>query len=234
MRGEGRVAGILYVVATPIGNLEDVSERALRVLREVDRIAAEDTRRTSKLLAHYGIDKPLTSYHDAAERRKAPELVEELRAGRNLALVSDAGTPLISDPGYRLVRGALDAGIAVVPIPGATAATALLSVCGFATDRFVFEGFLPQREGRRRRRLEALRAEPRTIVLYESPHHVERTLAEMEAILGDRAIVVGRELTKLFEEIVRGTISSVRATLASRPPRGEYTLVVAGAEEEGD
>jgi len=231
MRGEERVAGILYVVATPIGNLEDVSERALRVLREVDRIAAEDTRRTAKLLAHYGIDKPLTSYHDAAERRKAPELVEELRTGKNLALVSDAGTPLISDPGYRLVRGALDAGIAVVPIPGATAATALLSVCGFATDRFVFEGFLPQRQGRRRRRLEALRTEPRTIVLYESPHHIERTLAEMESILGDRAIVVGRELTKLFEEIVRGTISSVRATLASRAPRGEYTLAVAGEED---
>jgi 16S rRNA (cytidine1402-2'-O)-methyltransferase len=225
------VAGILYVVATPIGNLEDVSERALRVLREVDRIAAEDTRRTAKLLAHYGIERSLTSYHDAAERRKAPELVDELRAGNSLALVSDAGTPLISDPGYRLVRGALEAGIAVVPIPGATAATALLSVCGFATDRFVFEGFLPQRDGRRRRRLEALRVEPRTIVLYESPHHVERTLAEMEAVLGDRPIVVGRELTKLFEEIMRGTISSVRATLASRPPRGEYTLVVAGAGE---
>ncbi|HSD11202.1 MAG TPA: 16S rRNA (cytidine(1402)-2'-O)-methyltransferase [Candidatus Binatia bacterium] len=228
------MAGILYVVATPIGNLEDVSERALRVLREVDRIAAEDTRRTAKLLARHGIEKPLTSYHDASERQKAPELVAELRAGKSLALVSDAGTPLISDPGYRLVRGALDAGIAVVPIPGPSAATALLSVCGFATDRFVFEGFLPQREGRRRRRLEALRAEPRTVVLYESPHHVERTLAEMEAIFGDRAIVVGRELTKLFEEIVRGTISSVRANLASRSPRGEYTLVVEGAEEEGD
>jgi 16S rRNA (cytidine1402-2'-O)-methyltransferase len=223
------VAGILYVVATPIGNLEDVSARALRVLREVDRIAAEDTRRTGKLLTHYGIEKPLTSYHDAAERRRAPELVEVLRSGITLALVSDAGTPLISDPGYRLVRGALDAGIPVIPIPGATAATALLSVCGFATDRFVFEGFLPQREGRRRRRLEALRAEPRTIVLYESPHHIERTLAEMESVLGDRPIVVGRELTKLFEEIVRGTISSVRATIASRPPRGEHTLVVAGA-----
>jgi 16S rRNA (cytidine1402-2'-O)-methyltransferase len=228
------MAGILYVVGTPIGNLEDVSERALRTLREVDRIAAEDTRRTAKLLARHGIEKPLTSYHDAAERVKAPQLIAELRAGRSLALVSDAGTPLISDPGYRLVRGALDAGITVVPIPGPSAATALLSVCGFATDRFVFEGFLPQREGRRRRRLEALRAEPRTIVVYESPHHVERTLGEMGAILGDRAVVVGRELTKLFEEIVRGTISSVRATLASRPPRGEYTLVVAGAEEEGD
>jgi 16S rRNA (cytidine1402-2'-O)-methyltransferase len=227
------MAGILYVVATPIGNLEDVTERALRTLREVDRIAAEDTRRTAKLLARHGIERPLTSYHDAVERQKAPQLVAELLEGKNLALVSDAGTPLISDPGYRLVRGALDAGVAVVPIPGPSAATALLSVCGFATDRFVFEGFLPQRAGRRRRRLEALRAEPRTIVLYESPHHVEQTLAEMEAILGDREIVVGREISKLFEEIVRGTISSVRAALASRPPRGEYTLVVAGVPGEG-
>jgi 16S rRNA (cytidine1402-2'-O)-methyltransferase len=227
------MAGTLYVVATPIGNLEDVTERALRTLREVDRIAAEDTRRTAKLLARHGIERPLTSYHDAVERQKAPQLVAELLEGKNLALVSDAGTPLISDPGYRLVRGALDAGVAVVPIPGPSAATALLSVCGFATDRFVFEGFLPQRAGRRRRRLEALRAEPRTIVLYESPHHVEQTLAEMEAILGDREIVVGREISKLFEEIVRGTISSVRAALASRPPRGEYTLVVAGVPGEG-
>jgi len=222
--------GVLYVVATPIGNLEDVSERALRVLREVDRIAAEDTRRTGRLLAHYGIDKPLTSYHDAAERRKAPELVAELSSGKSLALVSDAGTPLISDPGYRLVRAALDAGVSVVPIPGASALTALLSVAGLATDRFVFEGFLPPREGRRRRRLEALRSERRTVVFYESPHHVERTLAEIEQILGDRPIVVGRELTKLFEEIQRGTVSSVRAEIAAKPPRGEYTLVLAGAD----
>jgi 16S rRNA (cytidine1402-2'-O)-methyltransferase len=163
--------------------------------------------------------------------------VEELLAGRSLALVSDAGTPLISDPGYRLVRAALDAGVAVVPIPGPSAVTALLSVAGFATDRFVFEGFLPQREGRRRRRLEALRTEPRTVILYESPHHIERTLGEIEDVLGDRAIVVGRELTKLFEEIQRGSVSSVRATIAAKPPRGEYTLVVAGAdtlEEQGD
>jgi len=228
--GSAGAEGVLYVVATPIGNLEDVSERALRVLREVDAIAAEDTRRTSKLLAHYGIATPLTSYHDALERRKAPELVEQVRRGKTLALVSDAGTPLVSDPGYRLVRCALDAGIAVVPIPGASAATALLSVCGFSTDRFVFEGFLPQRAGRRRRRLEELRGEPRTIVVYESPHHVERALAEIEEVLGDREIVVGRELTKLFEEILRGMVSEVRRTLAERPPRGEYTIVVRGRE----
>lgn len=223
---------VLYVVATPIGNLEDVSERALRVLREVDRVAAEDTRRTGRLLAHFGIDKPLVSYHDAVERRKAPALVEQILAGTSLALVSDAGTPLLSDPGYRLVRAALDAGISVVPIPGATAATALLSVSGLAIDRFVFEGFLPQREGRRRRRLEELRGEPRTVVLYESPHHIERTLGEIEEIVGDRDVVVGRELTKLFEEILRGRVSSVRKEIAARPPRGEYTVVLAGAEGE--
>jgi 16S rRNA (cytidine1402-2'-O)-methyltransferase len=229
---DGGASGKLYVVATPIGNLEDLSQRALRTLREVDRIAAEDTRRTAKLLAHYGISKPLTSYHDAAERRKAPELVAALVAGESLALVSDAGTPLLSDPGYRLVRGALDAGVAVVPIPGANAATALLSVCGLASDRFVFEGFLPQREGRRRRRLERLRGETRTIVLYESPHHVERTLREIEEVLGDRDVAVGRELTKVFEEIVRDRVSVVRAAIAAATPRGEYTIAVAGAPDE--
>ena len=222
--------GTLYVVATPIGNLEDVSERALATLRAVDRIAAEDTRRTGKLLAHYGIDKPLTSYHDAAERKKAPELVAALRSGATLALVSDAGTPLVSDPGYRLVRAALDAGVPVVPIPGASAVTALLSVAGFAVDRFVFEGFLPQREGRRRRRLEALRAEPRTIVFYESPHHVLRTLGEIEEILGDREAVIGRELTKLFEEILRGRISALRSEMSAKQPRGEYTIAIAGGD----
>jgi len=228
------VPGTLYVVATPIGNLEDVSERALATLRAVDRIAAEDTRRTGKLLAHYGIAKPLTSYHDAAEQKKAPELVAALRGGATLALVSDAGTPLVSDPGYRLVRAALDAGVPVVPIPGASAVTALLSVAGFAIDRFVFEGFLPQREGRRRRRLEALRGEPRTIVVYESPHHVLRTLCEIEEVLGDREAVVGRELTKLFEEILRGRISVVRSEMSAKPPRGEYTIAIVGADGADD
>jgi len=226
------VPGTLYVVATPIGNLEDVSQRALAVLGQVDAIAAEDTRRTGRLLAHYGIEKPLRSYYDAVEQRRSPELVAELRAGRNLALVSDAGTPLLSDPGYRLVRAALDAGIDVVPIPGASAATALLSVSGLPTDRFVFEGFLPAREGRRRKRLEALRGEPRTIVFYESPHHIERTLAEIQEILGDREVVVGRELTKVFEEILRGRISEILRSIADKRPRGEYTIVIGGEPAE--
>jgi len=228
------VPGTLYVVATPIGNLEDVSQRALAVLGQVDAIAAEDTRRTGRLLAHYGIEKPLRSYYDAVEQRRSPELVAELRAGRNLALVSDAGTPLLSDPGYRLVRAALDAGIDVVPIPGASAATALLSVSGLPTDRFVFEGFLPAKPGKRRRRLEGLRSEPRTVVFYESPHHIERTLAEIAEVIGERDVVVGRELTKVFEEILRGRVSAVRRSLAEKPARGEYTIVVAGAlEDEG-
>ncbi len=226
------MAGTLYVVATPIGNLEDLSERALRTLREVDVIAAEDTRRTGKLLQHFGISKPLTSYHDASERRKAPELVRQLEEGRSIALVSDAGTPLLSDPGYRLVRAALDAGIAVVPIPGASAVTALLSVSGLAVDRFVFEGFLPPKEGKRRKRLEALKDEPRTILLYESPHHIARTLVEVEEVLGDREIALGRELTKVFEEVLRGRVSEVRAAMAGRE-RGEYTIAIAGAPENG-
>lgn len=226
------MAGTLYVVATPIGNLEDLSERARRVLAEVDRIAAEDTRHTGRLLAHLGIEKPLTSYHDAVERRKAPALVEDLLGGRSIALVSDAGTPLISDPGYRLVRAAIDAGVAVVPVPGPNAAIALLSVSGLPTDRFVFEGFLPAKPGKRRKRLELLRDEERTIVFYESPHHVVRTLAEIEAVFGEREVVVGREITKRFEEIVRGPLSKVREAIGGKEPRGEYTLVVAGGAAE--
>ena len=227
-------AGVLYVVATPIGNLEDLSPRAARVLAEVDRIAAEDTRRTVNLLRHLGIEKPVTSYYDAVEAKKAPALVGELVAGRSLALVSDAGTPLVSDPGYRLVRAAIAAGVRVVSIPGPTALATLLSIAGLPCERFVFEGFLPAKPGKRRKRLEALREETRTIVVYESPHHVLRTLAEIEEVLGDRAVVVGRELTKLHEEIVRGRVSEVRAQLDDKPTRGEYTLAIGGATEEDE
>ncbi len=223
---------MLYVVATPIGNLEDLSPRAARVLAEVDRIAAEDTRRTVNLLRHLGIEKPVSSYYDAVEARKAPALVEELVAGKSLALVSDAGTPLVSDPGYRLVRAAIEAGVRVVPIPGPTALATLLAVSGLPCERFVFEGFLPAKPGKRRKRLESLREETRTIVLYESPYHVLRTLAEIEEILGDRAVVIGRELTKLHEEIVRGRVAEVRAQLEGKPTRGEYTVLVAGSEAE--
>jgi 16S rRNA (cytidine1402-2'-O)-methyltransferase len=233
-RARDRERGTLFVVATPIGNLDDVSPRALRVLREADRIAAEDTRRTGAFLRRFGIHTPLSSYYDAAEARKVPALLEELLAGRSIALVCDAGTPLLSDPGYRLVRAALEAGIRVVPIPGPSAVTALLSVCGLPTDRFVFEGFLPLRPGRRRRRLEALAKEPRTIVLFEAPHRLEQTLREIEQVLGDREIAVGRELTKVFEEVRLGRISEIRRRFAENPPRGEIAIAVRGCEGEAE
>ena len=226
--------GMLYVVATPIGNLEDVTVRALRILKEVDLIAAEDTRHTRKLLAHYAITTRLTSYHDHAEASKTPKLTALLHAGKNVALVSDAGTPGISDPGYRLVNAAAEAGLRVVPIPGPSMVTALLSVGGLPTDRFAFEGFLPAKQSRRRRVLHALRREPRTLVLYESPHRLVNCLADLAAELGERRIVIGREVTKQFEEILRGPISEVAATLGQRPVKGEVALLVEGwnGEEE--
>jgi 16S rRNA (cytidine1402-2'-O)-methyltransferase len=223
--------GVLYVVATPIGNLEDVTLRALRVLREVDLIAAEDTRQTRKLLARHGISRPLTSYYDAVERERAPGLVERLEAGESIALVSDAGMPRIADPGYHLVRGALAAGIEVVPIPGPSAVTALVSVAGFAAERFVFEGFLPSRSGQRATRLAALAREPRAILFFEAPHRLAAFLADAEAALGDREAVVARELTKRHEEILRGRLGELARRLTGRV-RGEVTILVAGATDE--
>lgn len=228
MTGVADVAGVLYVVATPIGNLEDITLRALRTLKEVDLIAAEDTRRTRKLLTHYGIVTPLTSYYDQIEAEKAQALVAQLRAGKNIALVSDAGTPGISDPGYRLITGAWEAGIAIVPIPGASTLTALLSVGGLPTDRFVFEGFLPAKSGQRQKALERLRHEERTLVFFESPHRLLDTLADLEELLGDRRVVIGRELTKVFEELRRGQVSEVRCALLEREVKGEVALLVAG------
>ena len=222
--------GVLYVVATPIGNLEDVTLRALRVLGEVDLIAAEDTRRTRTLLVRHGIRRPLTSYYDAVERQRAPALVERLRRGASVALVSDAGTPGLADPGYHLVRSALEAGIPVVPIPGPSAVTALVSVAGLPADRFVFEGFLPPRPGPRDARLRALASEPRALVFLEAARRLAAFLAAAEAALGDRAAVVARELTKRHEEILRGTFASLREEVASRPAlKGEVTVLVAGA-----
>jgi len=224
------MAGVLYVVATPIGNLEDVTQRALRVLGEVDLIAAEDTRRTRVLLEKHGIRRPLTSYYDAVERERAPAIVERLKAGAQVALVSDAGTPGIADPGYHLVRGALEAGVAVVPVPGASAVAAIVSVAGFPADRFVFEGFLPTRSGPRAARLAALADEPRAIVFLEAARRLAAFLDAAEAALGDREVVVGRELTKRHEEIIRGTIAGLRAGLARRGAlKGEVTVLVAGA-----
>ncbi len=221
--------GTLYVVATPIGNLDDVSVRAARTLESVDLIAAEDTRRTGRLLAHLGIERPLRSYYDAVEAERAPALVRELVAGRSIALVSDAGTPGIADPGYRLIAAAIAAGVAVVPIPGPSAITAFLPVSGLPTDRFAFEGFLPARAGERRRRLAALAGESRTMLFYESGKRVAASLRDMAAVFGARPAAIGRELTKLHEEIVRGDLASLAARAASLVTKGELVIGVAGA-----
>jgi 16S rRNA (cytidine1402-2'-O)-methyltransferase len=226
------MAGRLYVVATPIGNLEDITFRALRILQEVDLIATEDTRRTRILLEHYQIDKPLTSLYDHNEGQKAPILIRRLQEGVSIALVSEAGTPLISDPGYRLVQLAIAQAITVVPVPGPSAVITALSVAGLPTDRFLFEGFLPKKPGKRRRRLEALVDEARTLIFYESPRRVHDLLGEMRALWGERRVVVARELTKKFEEVLRGRIIEVQAQLGERPPQGEVTLVVEGAASE--
>jgi 16S rRNA (cytidine1402-2'-O)-methyltransferase len=222
--------GRLYVVATPLGNLEDLSARAARTLREVALIACEDTRRTATILRAHGIATPTTSYFEHNERAKGERVLAELSAGRDVALVSDAGTPAISDPGFRLVRDARAAGIAVLPIPGPSAAVAALSVSGLPSDRFLFVGFLPPRVGARRRALEELRERSETLVLYESPLRLVESLAEMLAVWGEREAFIAREATKLHEEYLRDTLSGLRAKLAARPTiKGEITLVVSGA-----
>lgn len=226
---QGRLApGTLFVVATPIGNLEDLSLRAVRVLREAKVIACEDTRHTRLLLQRYAIATPLLSYHEHNERTRTPELVRRLQAGESVALVSDAGTPLLSDPGYTLIREAIESGVPVVPIPGPSAITAALSVAGLPTDRFVFLGFLPRKSAERRRVLEAVHGIPWTLVLFEAPTRVEATLKELEAILGERPIALMRELTKRFEEVLRGTPREVLAQAQGRRLRGEVTVVVGG------
>jgi 16S rRNA (cytidine1402-2'-O)-methyltransferase len=225
------MAGTLYVVATPIGNLGDLTARAIDTLRTVDLIAAEDTRRSGRLLAHLGITKPLRSYYDAVESERAPALVADLLAGRSIALISDAGTPGIADPGYRLLQAAIAAGVTIVPIPGPSAVTTFLSVSGLPTDRFVFEGFLPARAAERRRRLAALAAETRTLVFYESPYRLADSLADMAAAFGPRAAAVGRELTKLHEELVRDDLQALAGRADTIVAKGEVVIGVAGAPE---
>jgi len=226
-------AGTLYVVATPLGNLEDITLRALRVLRESDLVACEDTRRTAQLLSAHGIAARTTSYFEHNERWKGDRLIEELRRGRRIALVSDAGTPGISDPGYRLVRDARAAGIAVVPVPGPSAAVTALSVSGLPSDRFLFVGFLPPRAAARRRAIEGLARVRETLVIYEAPTRVVEALADLQAVLGEREAFLCREATKLHEEYRRGTLAGLRGELGERPGvRGEIVLVVAGAPEE--
>jgi 16S rRNA (cytidine1402-2'-O)-methyltransferase len=224
--------GTLYIVATPIGNLEDITLRALRVLKEVDVVAAEDTRHTQVLLNHYGIQTPLTSYHEHNERTKAEALVKQLLKGQDVALVSDAGTPAISDPGFRLVKQAVDAGIRVIPLPGASALTAVLSASGLPTDRVVFEGFLPAKKKPRREKLRALRDEARTLLFYEAPHRLAETLDDVHELLGDREAVLAREVSKVHEEFLRGRISELLHALRRREIRGEFTLIISGSAGE--
>ena len=223
------MAGLLYIVATPIGNLEDITLRALRVLKEVHVIAAEDTRHTQTLLDHYGITTPLTSYHEHNERSKVRSLIERLARGENIALVSDAGTPAISDPGYRLVGAAIREKLTVVPIPGASAALAVLSASGLPSDRFTFEGFLPASKQERKNKLQALKGETRTMIFYEAPHRLKESLEDLLEIFGDREISIGREVSKLHEEFLRGAVSAILLELAERGVKGELTLVVHGA-----
>jgi 16S rRNA (cytidine1402-2'-O)-methyltransferase len=222
--------GKLVLVGTPIGNLEDVSARALRILGEADLVACEDTRRTRKLLAHYGVHvRELVVYNDVNERREARALLERLARGSTLALVSDAGMPGLSDPGYRLVEACVEAGVPVEVVPGPNAAVSALAVSGLPPATFVFEGFLPRKPGPRSRRIEELVAERRTIVLYESPHRVEATLAALIDGLGDRRAALARELTKLHEEVRRGSLQTLLEGVRDAPPKGEIVLVVEGA-----
>lgn len=224
-------SGTLYVVATPLGNLEDITLRALRVLKEVAVIAAEDTRHSRKLLAHYGIATPLTSYYDQIERHKAPQLIEQLLHGKSVALISDAGTPGIADPGYHLVRAAIAAGVRVEAIPGPSAVAAVLSIAGLPTDGFAFDGFVPAKPGPRRKLFAALAREPRTVVVYEAARRLVACLQDLQDTLGDRQIVIVRELTKMFEEVLRGPVSELLAQLRARASggalQGEVTLLIA-------
>ena len=230
-------AATLHVVATPIGNLGDLSPRAQQVLREVAAVCAEDTRRSGQLLAHFGIGTPLLALHEHNEQQLAERLVARLLGGEALALVSDAGTPLVSDPGYRLVRAARAAGVKVSPVPGPSALVAALSVAGLPSDRFTFEGFLPAKASARRERLAALAGEPRTLVFYESSHRIEESLADLRAAFGDdRPAVLARELTKLFETVLDGTLADLQARVAADGDqrKGEFVLVVQGVGEDAE
>jgi 16S rRNA (cytidine1402-2'-O)-methyltransferase len=225
--------GTLYVVATPIGNLEDITYRAVRVLREADLIACEDTRHTAKLLQHYGIDKPTVSYHEHNEAARAEELLAKLEQGFNVAQVSDAGMPGISDPGYRVIKLAIERGVQVVPVPGASALIAALAASGLPTDSFEFHGFLPAKSGQRRTLLESLREARNTVVVYEAPHRITETMKDIVELLGaERPVVLARELTKMHEEFVRGSAAEVLVRVQANEPKGEITLVIGRGEEQ--
>ncbi|MBE9043355.1 16S rRNA (cytidine(1402)-2'-O)-methyltransferase [Pleurocapsales cyanobacterium LEGE 10410] len=224
--------GKLYLVGTPIGNLEDITLRAIRTLKEVDLIAAEDTRRTGKLLKHLQIETPQISYHEHNHDSRIQDMIAYWQQEKNIALVTDAGMPSISDPGVKLVQSAIALDITVIPIPGGTAVISALAASGMPTNRFAFEGFLPQKDSDRTSRLELLRSETRTIVLYEAPHRIVKTLTDLASVMGaEREIVLARELTKIYEEFWRGSIGEAIAMYAERQPKGEYTLVLKGAAE---
>lgn len=223
--GDGR--GVLYVVATPIGNLEDITYRAVRILNEVDLVAAEDTRHSRKLFAHFGIQKPFLSYHDHNEQQRQEELLQRLTSGENVALISDAGTPCIADPGYRLIASCNAAGIVVVPIPGPSALITALSASGVSTERFTFEGYLPHKAKARIDLLRQLKGEQRTLVFYETPHRLSAALEDLTEVFGaERTLVVARELTKMYEEFFRGTLAEAVTRFALEPARGELVLVI--------
>ncbi len=222
--------GCLFVVATPIGNLEDITLRALRILKEADAIACEDTRQTLKLLSHFDIQKRLISYHEHNELTRAPEIVIELEQGAKIALVSDAGTPAISDPGHRLVSLCVRHGIKVVPLPGPSAFVAALAASGMPVEEFAFVGFLPSRQSARRKALRALASEPRTLALYEAPHRLSDTLDDALEILGNRPAVVAREITKMYEEFLRGHLEDIAAAVRKKAARGEITLLIGAAD----
>lgn len=224
------MAGTLYLVATPIGNLEDITLRAVRILKQVNLIACEDTRQTRKLLNHYGIQTRVVSYHEHNEAQRTPELLARLRAGDSIALVSDAGTPLVSDPGYRLVERAVAEGVRVEPVPGPSALLAALTASGLPSNRFYFAGFLPAGAGQRRKELEQLKDLETTLIFFEAPHRILKTLADLEEVFGQRPVVLARELTKIHEEFLRGAPADLRAELERRAPvRGEFTVVVGPA-----
>ena len=224
--------GTLYIIATPIGHLDDITLRALRTLQEADLVAAEDTRHTARLLSHHGIQANLISFHEHNEAERTPDLIARLEAGETVAVVSDAGTPSISDPGFRLIRAAAEKGIRIVPIPGPSAAITALSASGLPTDAFTFIGFPPKKPGRRRDLLQGLKASPYTLIFYESPKRIAAFVEELIALLGDRRAVLGREMTKTYEEFIRGPLSEIQSELKNRPQvKGECTLLVSGAEE---
>lgn len=225
---ENKDTGILYICGTPIGNLEDITLRALKILKEVNLIAAEDTRHTLKLLNHYQINTKITSYYEYNKFKKAPYLVEILKKGQDIALVSDAGMPGISDPGYVLIDLALKNNIKIIPIPGVSALITALVVSGLPTDKFVFEGFLPRKIKERKRYFKSIENEERTIIFYETPHRLKRALKDMLEILGDRKVVLARELTKMYEEIIRGKLSQILSKIDSKEIKGEITLIVQG------